>query len=306
MLQQKWNNNLSIFFKGFAMGIAEVIPGISGGSIALITGIYPRLIRTIESFDRTHALAFGQLLLFFYQKTRRNLALAKIKQLDWPLLLPLLSGMAVAIAIMTHVISFLLETYAYFVYSFIFGVMLVAIISLLRHIRLGWFEWIALLFSCLVVFLFTHLEFNNEGSYQPLILLLSGAVAVCAMILPGISGAYLLLVLGQYQIIMEAARGFDISVLTPFILGLIIGLFTFVRILRLFLDRFFSLTMAALSGMMIGSLGAIWPPYFQSTEMTDLTLWIGGLLLALFGVIFALVFVYHFKLRLDTFSNDVK
>ena len=115
------------FVRGLAMGTADVIPGVSGGTIALITGIYPRLIRAIESFHFKYAIAFLQFFFFFYQKAKQKQAWDKIKELDWIFLIPLFGGLFCALSGMVHVIPFFLENYPFYTYAFFSGLILASI-----------------------------------------------------------------------------------------------------------------------------------------------------------------------------------
>ena len=128
-------SSFSHFARGLAMGTADVIPGVSGGTIALITGIYPRLIAAIEAFHFKHALAFPQFLFFFYNRAKQKQAWNKIKELDWVFLIPLFGGLFCALASMVHVIPFFLENYTFYTYAFFCGLIIASIPIPLRQMR---------------------------------------------------------------------------------------------------------------------------------------------------------------------------
>ncbi len=287
----RWISILFIFARGLGMGTADVIPGVSGGTIALITGIYPRLIKAIETPRPSHALAFIQIFLAF-NPTCRSKAIAKIKELDWAFLIPLLGGIGCALLIMVQIIPFVLQHYAYYAYAFFTGLILISITIPLREIKKTWLDF-SILFSFMILFFFlTSLSGGTEANSHPLVLMLSGALAICVMILPGISGSYVLVLLGQYKLIAQAGRDLDVSVLAFFGLGTLVGIFAFVRILRFFLHRFFSQTMAALTGMMIGSLNGIWPLHFKPQDADQITLWLGGCGMVSAGAALVLIMEY--------------
>lgn len=279
------------FVRGLAMGTADVIPGVSGGTIAFITGIYPRLIRAIESFHLKYALAFLEFFFFFWRKERRQKALHKIKEikeLDWVFLFPLLGGLFCALVIMLHIVPFFLKNYPFYTYSFFSGLIIASIPIPLRQMRKKAPEILLLLFFTGLLFFLTGLTDAARGNAHPLFLIFSGALAICAMILPGISGSYILVLLGQYRLIAEAGRDGNFFILAFFFLGIFIGLLSFVKLLRFLLDNFKSLTMAALTGMMLGSLNGIWPLRFSTAGIDSLSLWIGGISIALLGAFLVL------------------
>ncbi len=298
---QKRKKQLGIFCRGLVMGTADVVPGVSGGTIALITGIYPRLITAVESFGFKHIQAIFELLFFFPFSQRRIKSFAKIKELDWVFLLPLLAGIILALIIMTRIIPFFLENYAFFTYSFFSGLILISITIPLRQMQKRIREMTLLLISGVSFFFLTSLQNTGEGDTRPLILLLSGALSICVMILPGISGSYVLVLLGQYRLIAEAARDGDFSILVFFITGMIIGILLFVRILRFFLHRYLSLSMAVLTGMMIGSLNGIWPLRFVTEEMESIELWLGGMAMAIVGC-FVVILLEYLSSRSHVFN----
>ena len=282
----------AVFGKGLAMGAADAVPGISGGTIALITGIYLRFIQAIESFGIAHVKALGELFFLFPLASRRKKAWGKIQELDIGFIVPLLSGIGLGLAVMIQIIPFLLEHYAYFTYAFFSGLIFSSLPIPLRQMQRKWKEAALLFLSAGALFFLTGLQESGEGDSRPLAVLLSGALAICVMVLPGVSGSYVLVLLGQYKLIAQAARDGDLFILFFFGLGVIIGILIFVRVLRYFLNRFLSPAMAVLTGMMIGSLNGIWPLRHAAKEMSQIEIWAGGVGTALAGSLLVFLLGY--------------
>ncbi|MCR9141449.1 MAG: DUF368 domain-containing protein [bacterium] len=415
-----------VLAKGFAMGLADIIPGVSGGTIALISGIYDHLIHAIGSVELRHALSMLKLIVFFWHGPRRAAALNELKEIEWGFLIPLLLGIVAALLIMTRIIPFVLENYAYYAYAFFFGLILFSISVPYRMMQRRWQEFAVMAAAAIAVFFLVgisrvseaKLEFRalldpgarqsgvssriggdadhpiftdakgkwnlnlplsdsarsyrvtvttprggaagefiltmppadqlastapqvdddgldnlrivlkdgvaearadadsgsdtiliqgqliSEGSTAPLFVLFSGALAICAMILPGISGAYILVILGQYKLTTSALRDLSsalkdlalngqvdpalwpaLTLVLFFIAGIAIGIFSFVRLLRFLLDRHHSMTMAVLTGLMIGSLRGLWPVNHLHGETLSPTLIGIGVGLTLFGAL---------------------
>ena len=239
---------LILAIKGFFMGAANVVPGVSGGTMALILGIYEELILAIRSFN------FRFLRLFFLLKTREA-----ISSLAWPFLLPVAVGVLTATLSLAELLSWLLLTYPIMVWSFFFGLILSSVFSVGRFVK----AWRISTFIAIglggvgAYFLFGMIPVATpEASW---FLFLCGFLAICAMILPGISGAYILVLLGKYHFTLEALNNRDIGTLFTLIFGAVIGLISFVRVLSWLLKRYHDLTMAVLIGLMLGSLRRIWP-----------------------------------------------
>jgi len=230
------------------MGAADVVPGVSGGTMALILGIYETLINAIRSFN------LNFLKLVASMKLKEAALSASL-----PFLLPLILGILSAILSLAKTLSWLLDNHPVIVWSFFFGLVLSSIFTVGRTIR----EW---KISCISAtglgavssfFLFGLIPLITPDA--PWFIFFSGFIAICAMILPGISGAYILVLLGKYHYILEAVNNRDF--LTIFILlgGALIGILSFVRIIGWFLRKYHDITMAVLIGLMIGSLRRIWP-----------------------------------------------
>ena len=292
---------IGIYLRGLAMGTADVIPGISGGSIALITGIYSRLIRALESFHMKYFLSILSLIVFFYHPKRRQKEWEKLKKLDWLFLIVLAAGIFTALVCMVRVIPFILEHYAYYCYAFFSGLILASASLPMKRMHKKTIEFLIVLIFFLFFFYLTGFSNASLGSKNPWVLFYSGALAICVMILPGISGSYVLVLLGQYKIITEAARDGEWNVLLYFILGMGLGILSFVRILRFFLDHYFSYTMAALTGMMLGSLRGIWPLSYMPTNFSYQQAIFFAIAFAFLG--FLLVFILEFLSKSKKIKN---
>jgi putative membrane protein len=230
------------------MGAADVVPGVSGGTIAFVTGIYPRLLNAIEAFN----LEFFSLVLRF--RPRRALAL-----IPWGFLLPLLAGIGASIFSLARAVTYALATWPVEIWSFFFGLILASILLLSREIRLGQANtWVALVLGTAFGWLIGGAHTVDIGQSMP-IYFISGFVAICAMILPGISGAFILVILGQYARIIQAVAELDFAVLAVFASGCAVGITSFARVLNLMLKKWPNAVMAGLTGIMVGCLRTLWP-----------------------------------------------
>lgn len=239
---------ITLFFKGMAMGGADVVPGVSGGTIAFITGIYETLLESIASVN-AEAL---QLLIKgrvkdFWQHINGNF------------LVTLFAGIFVSILTLAQLLGYLLEAYPIQLWSFFFGLIIIAAYLVAKEIG----QWSAAVFVAAAVGIaiayYITLATPAETPTSLWFVFLSGAVAICAMILPGISGSFILLILGKYEFILEAVNERNLAVIAVFGLGCVVGILTFARIISWLLDRYHDVAVALLAGFMIGSLGKIWP-----------------------------------------------
>ncbi len=234
--------------KGCAMGMADVVPGVSGGTIAFISGIYEELIDSIRSFDTT---AMRHLLHLRFGEFWRHV--------NGSFLIFVLLGIATAIFSLARLMTYLLTTHPIAIWSFFFGLIIASALLVARQI--GQWNWKTIL-SCLVgialawwITVATPTETPNTWWF----ILLSGAIAICAMILPGISGAFILLLLGKYQFIMQAVGDFNIPVILIFVIGAAAGIISFSHLLSWLLKHLHDITVALLMGFMVGSLNKVWP-----------------------------------------------
>ena len=239
---------LLLFLKGVGIGSVDIIPGVSGGTIALLTGVYEELLQAIQAFDSTA-----------FQLFKKGKFRALWQYLHGPFLFPLLTGIGFSLTTTVQLVAYLLVYYPIQTWSFFLGLLLVSAFAVYQQIH-QWNLW--LLFISLVGFLLTYaitqatpLQTPNSSWFIGL----AGAVAVCAMMLPGISGSFILLLLGKYTFMLKALKDFRLNILVAFSLGGIIGLLSFSRLIAWLLRRYHDSTLAFLAGIMLGSLNIVWP-----------------------------------------------
>ena len=241
-------NYLITFLKGVAMGAADVVPGFSGGTIAFITGIYDTLLESIRRINPS--------LVSIIKKDGFKAAFQHINGI---FLVVLFSGILFSIATLAKLISWLLEHHPIPLWSFFFGLILVSVFHMLKQVQTKSISrFIFLLFGVGFAYAITVLH-PLELEPSSLNILIVGAVAICAMILPGISGSFILLLLGMYAPILGAVKSLEINILLLFALGCICGLLSFSHLLSWLLNRFRDITLVFLTGLMIGTLPKIWP-----------------------------------------------
>lgn len=233
--------------KGFLMGAADIIPGVSGGTIALITGIYKRLVSAISSLSFESAIHLARR---DYKRLKGDM-----KLWDVGLLVPLAIGIGLAFALLSGIIEHLLESRKAETFSFFIGLIIASAYFVFRRIRArsaGSAAFAALGFAA--SFIISGFAATEALGHSVPVIFISGAIASCAMILPGISGAFLLLLMGQYEHMLEALRSLYMPKIAAFIAGAAIGLAAFSRFLKWLLRKHMDPTMAFLTGMMLGSL----------------------------------------------------
>ena len=237
-----------LFLKGMGMGSADIIPGVSGGTIALITGIYEELLQAIQAFD---AAAFRLL------STRQCKALWK--HLHGAFLLPLLLGIGLSLATTVQLVTYLLAHYPIPTWSFFLGLILVSAFTVYQKIKHWQLRTLLISLGGLVlaysISRATPLQTPNTSWFIGL----AGAIAVCAMILPGISGSFVLVLLGKYAFMLHALQAFQWGILVTFALGGVMGLLSFSRLIAWLLRQHRDDTLALLAGFMLGSLNRVWP-----------------------------------------------
>jgi putative membrane protein len=236
------------YLKGMAMGAADIVPGVSGGSIALITGIYEELLSSINSFNGENL----RLLLKFEFK-------AFFRAVNGAFLLSLLLGIMTSIFSLSKLITYLMAEHPIPLWSFFCGLILVSAFLILKDIK----KWslgvvIALILGIIIAYWITGLPPTSSPDAL-WFTFVAGAIAICAMILPGISGSFILLILGKYEPVLNAVSERDFITLGIFALGCIVGILSFSRVISWLLKRYYSLTIAILSGFMLGSINKLWP-----------------------------------------------
>ena len=241
--------HIANFLKGFAMGVANVIPGVSGGTIALLTGIFERLINALKSFD---VEAVRLLLKFKFREFAQHV--------DFGFLLSVFLGVGVSIISVAKLLEFLFQSYPVYVWSFFFGLILVSVWFVGKSIgKIDVPAAVSFVIGAAVAF---GLSVMNPATENTAFwyLIICGAVAVCSMILPGLSGSFVLILMGNYQLIMiYAVSHFDMKIIIPVAIGVVVGLLAFSHFLSWLLSRYARQTMAVLTGFIFGSLGTIWP-----------------------------------------------
>lgn len=267
------------------MGTADVIPGVSGGTIAFITGIYDTLINSLSDVGWKHLRSLPG--LFIPKKSRASWG--TVMSLNWGFLLPLFLGIVVAILTMARVIPGLMSEYPVATYGLFFGLILCSIRVPYREMKKNKGAFLILILFGLFSFAVLGPFGPLPGSSQPLWVFLSGAVAVCALILPGISGSYILVVLGQYSLILSSVNERNFSIVGLFILGMVTGILSFVHLLKFLLKDYRSVTMAALTGIMLGSLRVIWPPQHAPSGMAAEIMWLQAILFIIVGAALVLL-----------------
>lgn len=244
----QFKDTVLTFLKGMSMGAADIVPGVSGGSIALITGIYEKLLDSINAIDQT---AFK--LLFKFQIK------SFWKHINGAFLASLLFGILTSIFAFSKLITYMIENHPIPVWSFFGGLIIISAIIILREIK----RWslaviVAILIGIIGAYLFTSIPpvSSPDGHWFTFI---AGAIAICAMILPGVSGSFLLLMLGQYEKILAAVAERNILVIAIFGAGCITGLLAFSRVISWLLKKHHAVTIGLLSGFMLGSINKLWP-----------------------------------------------
>ncbi len=248
MGQRNLLNYLIITLKGIAMGAADVVPGVSGGTIAFISGIYEELISSINSINFS--------IVKIWKKEGFK---AVWRAINGNFLAALFVGIAISIFSLAKIISWLLINQPILLWSFFFGLVLASIIFVAKAIE----KWrlstiLSFIIGTLIAVYITTLPVSENSSGLPY-LFLSGALAVCAMILPGISGAFILVLLGSYKTILDAVHERDFLIIATVASGAIIGLLSFARLLKWMFLKYKNTTLALLSGFILGSLNKIWP-----------------------------------------------
>jgi len=237
-----------LVFKGMAMGAADVVPGVSGGTIAFISGVYEELIATLNSIN-----------LNSLKTLKLQGVSATWKKINGNFLLALFGGILLSILSLSKLVAWLLHEEPVLLWAFFFGLVLASIIFVLKKIN----QWNSAVFLGLIlggVFAYQLTQLTALGnSDSNWYLFLSGAIAICAMILPGISGAFILVILGSYANVLQALNDKDIAKITIFMTGALIGILSFSRLLKWLFKRFKNMTLAVLTGFMIGALSKIWP-----------------------------------------------
>jgi putative membrane protein len=245
--QRTLKDYLRLVLSGVFIGAADVVPGVSGGTMAFILGIYDELIDSIRA-----AVPFLKNIVTL--RWREAFAV-----FPWRFLLAVVTGIGLAILSLAHFIDWALEEHPVYVFSLFFGLILASLYVVRKRVK----DWnIANIAATVIAALGAYLLIGLTPANTPEALwfiFLSGAIAICAMILPGISGAFILVLLGKYQFILSSLLALDIPVIITFMLGAAVGIIAFSNVLRWLLDHHHDLTVAILLGFMLGALRKVWP-----------------------------------------------
>lgn len=247
-MQRTLKDYLLLFLKGLGMGSADVVPGVSGGTIAFITGIYEELLNSIRSVD---GAAVGLLAKFkiadFWKKINGNFLAA------------VFGGILVAVASLAKLLSYLLATHPIQLWSFFFGLIIASALIVAKQVK----QWSAAsVITGVLGIVFGYWITTLSATATPdatWFVFVAGMIAICAMILPGISGSFILVLLGKYQAIIGALTKLDIKTILVFMGGCLVGILSFSRLLSWLLKKYFNMTITFLIGIMIGSLNKVWP-----------------------------------------------
>lgn len=251
---------LILALKGMAMGAADVVPGVSGGTIAFISGIYEELITTLNSIN------------FSLLKQLKSEGFKSVwKKANGSFLVALLSGVFVSVISLAKGVEWLLEHHPILLWSFFFGLVFASILYVGKQIKIRLTDLklvLAMAIGAGVAYFITTLN-PSETSDSNLFLFLAGALAICAMILPGISGAFILVIIGAYSPVLEALNTRDFKTIFIIGVGAIMGLLSFSKLLKWLFETYHRLTLAVITGFMIGSLNKIWPWKIPLTFRTN-------------------------------------
>ena len=245
---RSFHDYLVLATKGFCMGASDVVPGVSGGTMAFILGIYDELIDSIRSFD---------LMSLQFLVTLRLRPL--LDRISWQFLLAVGVGILTAIFTLAKALEWLLQNRPVLIWSFFLGLIIASVVSVSRRVE-TWriFTWLSLMGGTIGTYFLVGLVPVTTPN-DPWFLLLSGAIAICAMILPGISGSFILVLLGKYHYVLGAVNQRDFYVLFLVAAGACVGIVAFSRLLGWLLRNYHDLMVALLTGLMLGSLRKVWP-----------------------------------------------
>lgn len=276
-----------IFIRGLFMGSADIVPGVSGGTIALITGIYGHLIEAISNikFGFVRPLLKGNFRGFWTQL---------LEEIDFKFFIPLILGIGVAFLTLAKVVTYCMDYHTAMTFSFFLGLIIASAVILFRKIeRINIKHVVFAIIGLILTYIFVSLN-PISGNHSLIVIFLSGMIAICAMILPGISGSFLLLLLGQYEYMLNALHQLHFSEIIVFVVGALIGILGFSKILNFLLKNYEELTMAFLIGVMLGSLKV---PAVEIANSVSVN--IGGLLPCVIVAVIGFVLIIVLETRFD-------
>lgn len=296
-MERSLKDYFTITLKGMGMGAADVVPGVSGGTIAFISGIYSELLDSINAINLTNLKLLLRLdIKGFWKAVNANFLLA------------LFAGILISILSLAKGITWMLEHHPVLIWSFFFGLVLASIFYVLREIKnFTTLTGIPFIIGAAAAYYITTLGRMSETD-SSVYIFVCGAIAICAMILPGISGSFILVLLGAYSIVLGAVHEMNLKIVALFAGGCLVGLLSFSRILSWLLKKAHDFTIALLAGFMLGSLNKVWPwketistytnskgeeiPFQQANILPADSSWMIGLLAFVVG--FALIFAIEY------------
>ena len=264
-MNSKSFENIKLYFKGMAMGVADAFPGISGGTMALILGIYKELISSISVIN------------FSLFKTLKNEGFNEFwRKLNGTFLLILFSGIISSLVVFMNIASYLIDNFPILIWSFFLGLVSASIYIILKPTDLFNFNktqnilinWFLLLSSLYISYLLTSLPEINNLNENLIFIFFAGLIASCAMILPGVSGSYILVILGLYKTMSKALINLELDKIVIFGFGVILGLTSFSKLVKWGFDKFPNKILIAMTGLIIGSIHKLWP--WKSNEINIL------------------------------------
>lgn len=249
---------ITLFFKGVFMGIADAIPGVSGGTIALLLGIYEELISTISGLNIN-------LLIDLKQNGFKSFW----KKLNGNFLVTLIVGIGISLIFFIKISSKLLNDYPIFIWSFFLGLIIATVYVIFKLIkRWDYINIISAFATIILSSILSSISVNSSDEISLLYILVCGIIASSAMILPGISGSLILVIMGVYKVLIDSVNNLEISIIFTFIIGAIAGLISFSKILSWLFNNYKNLTYSIMLGLVIGSIGKVWP--WKQNEMVQL------------------------------------
>lgn len=293
-MSRKFKDYSLLILKGMGMGAADVVPGVSGGTIAFIVGIYQELLDSIKSIgkDSLKLLFTGKFPAFW-------------KEINGSFLLSIVTGICISVFSLAKIITSLLVTHPILVWAFFFGLVLASTWFVSKDIKQWSWKTILSYIIGIAAAYYITVSTPTETPNNLFFIFFCGAIAICAMILPGISGSFILVLLGKYFYIMEAVKSLNVMVILVFTSGAFLGITTFARILSFALRKFHDITIAVLAGFMLGSLNKVWPwkktietyidshgvtkPLIETNILPDQLLWEAiGLMILGFAIVYFL------------------
>jgi len=259
-MQRNFKDYFIIALKGVAMGAADAVPGVSGGTIAFISGIYEELISSISNIN-----------LALFKTLKQDGFKAFWTQANGNFILALLTGIVISFASFMRLAKYLIEQHPVLIWSFFFGLIVVSIYFVGKQIT----KWnigtiVTLILGAALAFYITSLP-SLAVNNNPWFLFFAGAIAICAMILPGISGSFILIILGAYKALSNAVHDWDFKKVAIFAVGAVVGLLSFSRLLKWLFKNYHNTTLALLTGFILGSLNKMWPWKKTMSVMNDET-----------------------------------